>query len=167
MYQNICCPDNETDNNTDLGDQTTNIDEESLELNKTEQEFKLSSKEEASKIQEENTVVHEKNSGTSVNFTNLEEKKKTGFFSMLSNLMSSHNKNNETDVSNKSEKKTKVKKEKTDPNLFLFNDVVEESATSINENNTPEISELSEISSENELDEDIDTPSYLRKGSGQ
>ena len=63
--------------------------------------------------------------------------------------------------------KTKVKKEKTDPNLFLFNDVVEESATSINENNTAEISELSEISSENELVEDIDTPSYLRKGSGQ
>ena len=64
-------------------------------------------------------------------------------------------------------KKMKAKKEKTDPNLFLFNDVVEESGTSINENNTAELSELSEISSENELVEDIDTPSYLRKGSGQ
>ena len=159
--------DNETDNNTDIGDQTTNIDEESLELNNTEQEFKLSSKEEASKTQEENTVVYEKNSETSVNFTNLEEKKKTGFFSMLSNLMSSDNKQNESSNTDKPEKKTKAKKEKTDPNLFLFNDVVEESATSINENNTPEISELSEISSENELVEDIDTPSYLRKGSGQ
>ena len=159
--------DNETDNNTDLGDQTTNIDEESLELNNKENEFKLSSKEEASKTQEENTVVHEKNSETSVNFTNLEEKKKTGFFSMLSNLMSSDNKHNESSNTDKPEKKTKAKKEKTDPNLFLFNDVVEESATSINENNTAEISELSEISSENELVEDIDTPSYLRKGSGQ
>ena len=86
---------------------------------------------------------------------------------MLSNLMSSDNKQNESSNTDKPEKKTKAKKEKTDPNLFLFNDVVEESATSINENNTAEISELSEISSENELVEDIDTPSYLRKGSGQ
>jgi hypothetical protein len=86
---------------------------------------------------------------------------------MLSNLMSSDNKHNESSNTDKPEKKTKAKKEKTDPNLFLFNDVVEESATSINENNTAEISELSEISSENELVEDIDTPSYLRKGSGQ
>jgi hypothetical protein len=81
--------------------------------------------------------------------------------------MSSDNKHNESSNTDKSKKKTKAKKEKTDPNLFLFNDVVEESATSINENNTAEISELSEISSENELVEDIDTPSYLRKGSGQ
>jgi hypothetical protein len=86
---------------------------------------------------------------------------------MLSNLMSSDNKQNESSKTDKPEKKMKAKKEKTDPNLFLFNDVVEESATSINENNTAEISELSEISSENELVEDIDTPSYLRKGSGQ
>jgi hypothetical protein len=80
--------------------------------------------------------------------------------------MSSDNKNNESRSPNKPEKKTKVKQEKTDPNLFLFNDVVEGSKTSINENNTDELSELSEISSENELAEDIDTPSYLRKGSG-
>ena len=92
---------------------------------------------------------------------------------MLSNLMSSDNKHNEISNTDKPEKKMKAKKEKTDPNLFLFNDVVEESATSINENNNDEISEiseiseLSEISSENELVEDIDTPSYLRKGSGQ
>jgi hypothetical protein len=81
--------------------------------------------------------------------------------------MSSDNKNNESGVSNKSEKKTKVKKEKTDPNLFLFNDVVEESTSPINQTNNAEISELSEIGPEDELNEDIDTPSYLRKGSGQ
>ena len=159
--------DDKIDNNINLGDQNTNIDKEHIEPNSLEQEYKLSSEVEVPNIQEDSTTVDEKNSETSVNFTNLEEKKKTGFFSMLSNLMSSDNKNIETGVSNKSEKKMKVKKEKTDPNLFLFNDVVEESATSINENNTAEISELSEISSENELVEDIDTPSYLRKGSGQ
>ena len=60
----------------------------------------------------------------------------------------------------------KAKKEKTDPNLFLFNDVVDESSPT-NDNNLAEMSELSEISSEKELIEDIDTPSYLRKGSGQ
>jgi cell division protein FtsZ len=155
------------DDNRDIVDQNTNIDEGSLEPNNSEQEFKLSNEEEAPKIQEEGANVYEKNSETSINFKNLEEKKKTGFFSMLSNLMSSDNKNNESSGPNKPEKKMKVKKEKTDPNLFLFNDVVVESAASINENNTTEISELSEISSENELVEDIDTPSYLRKGSGQ
>jgi cell division protein FtsZ len=159
--------DNETDNNTDIGDQNTNIDEESLEFNNSEQEFKLSSEEEALKIQEESANVYEKNSETSVNFTNLEEKKKTGFFSMLSNLMSSDNKNNESSSPNKLEKKKKIKREKTDPNLFLFNDVVDEPSTAINENNTSEETELTEISLENEIVEDIDTPSYLRKGTGQ
>ena len=108
----------------------------------------------------ENTVE------TSVNFTNLEEKKKTGFFSMLSNLMSSNSKKPEESL-NKTEKKQKTKKQKTDPNLFLFSDVVEESDNSTNDENNLEISEISEISQEGELGDDIDTPSYLRKGSGQ
>jgi hypothetical protein len=64
-------------------------------------------------------------------------------------------------------KNLKQKKQKTDPNLFLFGDVVEESESSNNVNKSSEISEISEISPENELGEDIDTPSYLRKGSGQ
>ena len=159
--------DDKIDNNINLGDQNTNIDKEHLEPNSLEQEFNHSSEGEVPNIQEDSTTVDEKNSETSVNFTNLEEKKKTGFFSMLSNLMSSDNKNNESGVSNKSEKKTKVRKEKTDPNLFLFNDVVEESTSPINQTNNAEISELSEIGPEDELNEDIDTPSYLRKGSGQ
>jgi len=120
----------------------------------------------APKTQEESTFELEKNAESSISFTNLEEKKKTGFFSMLSNLMSSDNKNNESSSPNKTEKKMKAKKEKTDPNLFLFNDVVDESSPT-NDNNSAEMSELSEISSEKELIEDIDTPSYLRKGSGQ
>jgi cell division protein FtsZ len=155
------------ENNTDIGNENTNLDEKPTELNNSEQEFKLSSKEEDSKIEEEITNGHEKTLETNINFTNLEEKKKTGFFSMLSNLMSSDNKNNEKSRPNKIEKKTKLKKEKTDPNLFLFNDVVEGSSTSINDNNVAEISELTEISPENEIVEDIDTPSYLRKGTGQ
>ena len=65
------------------------------------------------------------------------------------------------------DKKTKAKKTKTDPNLFLFSDVVEESDNSTNDENNLEISEISEISQEGELGDDIDTPSYLRKGSGQ
>ena len=53
--------------------------------------------------------------------------------------------------------------------MFLFSDVVEDTSS----NNPPvnnegaEISDITEINAENELLEDIDTPSYLRKGSTQ
>jgi len=158
--------DKESIDNTDLGNQSSNLNEELPELNGTEKELRLSSEVKAPKTQEESTFELEKNAESPISFTNLEEKKKTGFFSMLSNLMSSDNKNNESSSPNKTEKKMKAKKEKTDPNLFLFNDVVDESSPT-NDNNSAEMSELSEISSEKELIEDIDTPSYLRKGSGQ
>ena len=86
---------------------------------------------------------------------------------MLSKIMISDKKTTEHSV-NSPEKKQKLKKTKTDPNLFLFNDVVEETEKPIQKNDSDEISELSDISEfsdENETIEDIDTPSYLRKGS--
>ena len=102
------------------------------------------------------------------NDENLEEKKKTGFFSMLSNLITSDKKIPEEIVTS-TEKKQKPKKTKTDPNLFLFNDVVEENTEITKQikdsDELSEISEISEFSDENETIEDIDTPSYLRKGS--
>ena len=67
------------------------------------------------------------------------------------------------------EKKQKTKKMKTDPNLFLFSDVVEEDTEKTKQNKDSdeisEVSDISEFSDENETIEDIYTPSYLRKGS--
>ena len=53
--------------------------------------------------------------------------------------------------------------------MFLFSDVVEEKSTDNQpvQNEGAEISDITEINAENELLEDIDTPSYLRKGSNQ
>ena len=68
-------------------------------------------------------------------------------------------------------KKQKLKKTKTDPNLFLFSDVVEEdidkAKKSIDSEEISEISDISEFGDGNDTIEDIDTPSYLRKGSNQ
>ena len=89
---------------------------------------------------------------------------------MLSNLLTSDKKTTELS-DNISEKKQKSKKAKTDPNLFLFNDVLEEESEKAKQNpdndEISEVSEISEFSIENENNEDIDTPSYLRKGSNQ
>ena len=69
------------------------------------------------------------------------------------------------------EKKQKTKKTKTDPNLFLFSDVLEEATEKTklikDSDEISEVSDISEFSDENETIEDIDTPSYLRKGSNQ
>ena len=132
-------------------------------------EFHLSPQDEdISEIVED--IKTEKEEEISVNYTNLEEKKKTGFFSMLSNLMSSDKDKKETSEETPSkDKKIKAKKTKTDPNLFLFSDVVEDTSNDnppVN-NEGAEISDITEINAENELLEDIDTPSYLRKGSTQ
>ena len=89
---------------------------------------------------------------------------------MLSNLMSSDKDKKEvSEESPSKDKKTKAKKTKTDPNLFLFSDVVEETNTDNQpvQNEGAEISDITEINAENELLGDIDTPSYLRKGSNQ
>ena len=85
---------------------------------------------------------------------------------MLSNLMSSSEKEkkNEASVSVTPEKKQKVKKQKTDPNLFLFNDVVDNNSSINEDNSLEEISTISDDGQDSALDEDIDTPSYLRKG---
>ena len=119
---------------------------------------------------EDTEVIIEKNTENSVNFENLEEKKKTGFFSMLSNLMTSDRKITEDNVK-VPEKKQKSKKTKTDPNLFLFNDVVDVHNSKVNQsienNEISDVSDISDFSSENETIEDTDTPSYLRKGSSQ
>ena len=137
--------------------------------NPSSSEFNLSSQDEdISEIVED--IKTEKEEEISVNYTNLEEKKKTGFFSMLSNLMSSDKDKKEVSEESPSKnKKTKAKKNKTDPNLFLFSDVVEETSTDNQpvQNEGAEISDITEINAENELLEDIDTPSYLRKGSNQ
>ena len=104
------------------------------------------------------------------NNENFEEKKKTGFFSMLSNLMTSDKKTPEV-VDKSIENKIKRKKTKTDPNLFLFSDVVEENTEKTKQikdsDEISEVSDISDLSDENETIEDIDTPSYLRKGSNQ
>jgi cell division protein FtsZ len=153
--------------------ETESMSEHNNELNAdnnpSNSEFHFSPQDEdISEIVED--IKTEKEEEISVNYTNLEEKKKTGFFSMLSNLMSSDKDKKETSEETSSkEKKIKAKKTKTDPNLFLFSDVVEDT----NNDNPPvnnegaEISDITEINAENELLEDIDTPSYLRKGSTQ
>ena len=89
---------------------------------------------------------------------------------MLSNLMTSDKKIIEESVEIP-EKKKKTKKTKTDPNLFLFSDVLEddtEITQKIKKNDEiSEVSDISEFSDANETVDDIDTPSYLRKGSNQ
>ena len=105
-------------------------------------------------------------SSPTVNYKGLEEKKKTSFFSMLSNLMSSDKKEQPTEEKT-IEKKEKPKKVKTDPNLFLFSDVVEESDRTHVNNDVLEISEISDNSLDSDLIDEMDTPSYLRKGSSQ
>ena len=153
--------------------ETDSMSEQNNELNAdnnpSNSEFHLSPQnEDISEIVED--IKTEKEEEISVNYTNLEEKKKTGFFSMLSNLMSSDKDKKETSEETPSkDKKIKAKKTKTDPNLFLFSDVVEDTSSDnppVN-NEGAEISDITEINAENELLEDIDTPSYLRKGSTQ
>ncbi len=146
-------------------DGSENVDKMPIQENQIEQEFNLSNEEGVENIANDNSIAIEETSETSVNFKNLEEKKKTSFFSMLSNLMSSDNKKISDESVDKIEKKQKTKRKKTDPNLFLFGDVIEEPISSTDKNNNSEISEISQQQSD--LDEDIDTPSYLRKGSGQ
>ena len=72
---------------------------------------------------------------------------------------------------NTPEKRQKSKKTKTDPNLFLFSEVVEEEVDkakqSADSDEISDLSNISEFSDLNENDEDTDTPSYLRKGSNQ
>lgn len=112
----------------------------------------------------------EKDTENSINIENIEEKKKKGFFSMLSNLMTSDKKSSE-ESAELPEKKQKTKKTKTDPNLFLFSDVLEEDTEKTKQikdsDDISEVSDISEFSDENDTIEDIDTPSYLRKGSNQ
>jgi cell division protein FtsZ len=115
-------------------------------------------------------VLVEKDTENSTNIENFEEKKKKGFFSMLSNLMTPDKKSTE-ESPELPEKKQKTKKTKTDPNLFLFSDVLEEDTEKTRQikdsDEISEVSDISEFSDENETIEDIDTPSYLRKGSNQ
>ncbi len=131
------------------------------------EEFNLTN--EIDQNKENTEEIIEKTNENSVNYENLEEKKKTGFFSMLSNLMTSDKKITEVKDENPEKKQ---KKTKTDPNLFLFSDVVDEEGNqakqSFKNNEISEISDISEFSEENDdINEDIDTPSYLRKGSNQ
>ena len=137
------------------------VDSEKEELNLTN---------ELDNTQESQEDLTKTNTENSVSFENFEEKKKKGFFSMLSNLMTSDKKITEESVKIP-EKKQKTKKTKTDPNLFLFSDVLEEDTEKTKQikdsDEISEVSDISEFSDDNETIEDIDTPSYLRKGSNQ
>ena len=141
---------------------------ENKQVNSEKKEFNLTN--ELDNTQEDKDELIEKNNENSVNLENFDEKKKKGFFSMLSNLMTSDKKNTEEDYEIP-EKKQKTKKTKTDPNLFLFSDVLEEDTEKTKQikdsDEISQVSDISEFSDENETIEDIDTPSYLRKGSNQ
>ena len=136
--------------------------------NSENEEFNLTNESESRPV-ETNELI-EKSTENLENHENPEEKKKTGFFNMLSNLITSDKKTIENTVKSP-EKKQKLKKTKTDPNLFLFSDVVEEdidkAKKSIDSEEISEISDISEFGDGNDTIEDIDTPSYLRKGSNQ
>ena len=91
------------------------------------------------------------------NYDNVQEKKKTGFFAELSSLFSIQKKN---ETFNKNLKKHNRSKSKTDPNLFLFSDIVDNDKVLDN----PDIVDLSQSMESNDLKEDLEVPSYLRKG---
>ena len=138
---------------------------ENKQVNSEKDEFNLTN--DSDDTQEDKDELIEKNIENSINS---DEKKKKGFFNMLSSLMTSDKKTTEESVETL-EKKKKQKKTKTDPNLFLFSDVVEEETEKTKLTNDSdeisEVSDISEFSDDNETIEDIDTPSYLRKGSNQ
>ncbi len=155
------------------GSDTKHLDDissvvEKNQVDSEKEELNLTSELDNTKESQEDLI--EKNTDNSVYSENFEEKKKKGFFSMLSNLMTSDKKITEESVEIP-EKKQKTKKMKTDPNLFLFSDVVEEDTEKAKQikdsDEISEVSDISEFSDENETIEDIDTPSYLRKGSNQ
>ncbi len=154
-------------NNIKHNEDISNVVKENLATSENE-EFNLTN--ELDEEIDDNNENSKKSDENNVNFENLEEKKKSGFFSMLSNLMNSNKKTTEV-IDKTQEKKQKSKKSKTDPNLFLFSDVVEEEGSGVRQNSDgdeiSELSDISEFSTENDQNDDIDTPSYLRKGSNQ
>ena len=141
---------------------------ESKDLNSEKEESSLANQPDSTQADKDELI--EKIAENSVNLENIEEKKKKGFFSMLSNLMTSDKKTTEESFEIP-QRRQKTKKTKTDPNLFLFSDVLEEDndkTKQIKESDEiSEVSDISEFSDENDTIEDIDTPSYLRKGSNQ
>ena len=140
---------------------------EEKQINSEDKDFKITNESDSRQVDKEELI--EKRDNSNVKYEEIEEKKKRGFFSMLSNLMNSDKKIKEESVES-NEKKQKPKKTKTDPNLFLFSDVVEqetEKSKKINDSEISELTDISEVNDENEVIEDIDTPSYLRKGSNQ
>ena len=141
---------------------------EKKQVDTENEDFNLTNEADSTPVDKNETI--EINTEKSVNLENSEERKKTGFFSMLSNLITTDKKTIEDSVKSP-EKRKKSKKTKTDPNLFLFSDVVEDDIEKAKQNNVSdeisEVSDISEFSDENETIEDIDTPSYLRKGSNQ
>ena len=141
---------------------------ESKDLDSEKEEFSLANQPDSTQADKGESI--EKIAENSVNLENIEEKKKKGFFSMLSNLMTSDKTTTEESFEIP-QRRQKTKKTKTDPNLFLFSDVLEEDndkTKQIKESDEiSEVSDISEFSDENDTIEDIDTPSYLRKGSNQ
>jgi len=70
-------------------------------------------------------------------------------------------KKNEKSV--KDSKKSKKNKKKTDPNLFLFSEATSETAGDVSSLDSTDIVEISQ-SFEKHDNEDLEVPSYLRKG---
>ena len=103
----------------------------------------------------ENIESHE-----NVNYDSLHEKKKTSFFEKLTSLMSAEKKNEE---SMKDSKKTKKNKIKTDPNLFLFSEATNETVDDVSSLDSTDIVEISQSFDKHD-NEDLEVPSYLRKG---
>ena len=160
--------DKKKDSHENIGSNNSSFDDEKISSTSYEiQENQFDLHSEVIEEEKHNSSNREPiTSSPTVNYKGLEEKKKTSFFSMLSNLMSSDKKEQPTEEKT-IEKKEKPKKVKTDPNLFLFSDVVEESDRTHVNNDVLEISEISDNSLDSDLIDEMDTPSYLRKGSSQ
>ncbi len=141
---------------------------ENKQLNTEKEEFNLTNESENTQVDKDELT--DKSSENSDNLEKFEEKKKKGFFSILSNLMTSNRKTTEESIEIPV-KKQKTKKIKTDPNLFLFSDVVDQDSEKTKQikdsDEISEVSDISEFSDENETIDDIDIPSYLRKGSNE
>ncbi|MDB9776863.1 cell division protein FtsZ [Alphaproteobacteria bacterium] len=96
------------------------------------------------------------------NYDDLQQKKKTGFFGFLNNLMTTNKKDEEFRVNSKKNKKNKAK---TDPNLFLFGEDDSEKVDTKDLNtDSSNISDLNIPMSDIESEHDLDLPSYQRKG---
>jgi len=104
----------------------------------------------------------EEKANSTANYDDLQQKKKTGFFGFLNNLMSMDKKEEELRIKSKKNKKNKSK---TDPNFLLFgeddSEKVDADDVSLDNSN---ISDITTPMTDIENEHDLEIPSYLRKG---